>query len=137
MRFDLPGGGEMDVVTNSLAFFPVANGEEFRDLLLALAVSGPDAPKPTKAEQFIAAHPSVPKAFASAATPTSFAREVYNGIDAFIFVDAAGKRQPFRFQFVPVAGVEHMAPADAAKQRPISSSTSCRSAWPRGRSPSA
>ena len=118
MKFDLPGGGEMDVVTNSLAFFPVATGEEFRDLLLALAASGPEAAKPTKAEQFIAAHPSVPKAFASAATPTSFAREIYNGIDAFVFVDAAGKRQPFRFQFVPAAGVEHLAPADAAKQPP-------------------
>ena len=118
MKFDLPGGGEMDVVTNSLAFFPVATGEEFRDLLLALAASGPEAAKPTKAEQFIAAHPSVPKAFASAATPTSFARETYNGIDAFIFVDAAGKRQPFRFQFVPAAGAEHLAPADAAKQPP-------------------
>ena len=118
MKFALPGGGEMDVVTNSLAFFPVATGEEFRDLLLALAASGPDAAKPTKAEQFIAAHPSVPKAFASAQTPTSFARDIYNGIDAFIFVDAAGKRQPFRFQFVPVAGAEHMAPGDAAKQPP-------------------
>lgn len=118
MKFDLPGGGEMDVVTNSLAFFPVATGEEFRDLLQALAASGPDASKPTKAEQFIAAHPSVPKALASAATPTSFARETYNGIDAFIFVDAAGKRQPFRFQFVPVAGAEHMSPGDAAKQPP-------------------
>lgn len=118
MKFDLPGGGEMDVVTNSLAFFPVATGEEFRDLLQAVAASGPEAAKPTKAEQFIAAHPTVPKAFASAATPTSFARETYNGIDAFIFVDAAGKRQPFRFQFVPVAGAEHLSLADAAKQPP-------------------
>ena len=118
MKFHLADGGEMDVMSNSLAFFPVATGEEFRDLLQALTVSGPDAPKPTKAEQFIAAHPAVLKAFASASTPTSYAREIYNGIDAFIFVDAAGKRQPFRFQFVPVAGAEHMAPADAAKQAP-------------------
>lgn len=79
---------------------------------------GPDAAKPTKAGQFIAAHPSVLKSFASATTPTSFAREAYNGIDAFILVDAAGKRQPFHFQFVPVAGAEHMDPADAAKQPP-------------------
>jgi catalase len=136
IKFDLPGG-EMDVVTNSLAFFPVATGEEFRDLLQALAASGPDAAKPIKAEQFIAAHPSVPKAFASATTPTSFARETYNGIDAFIFVDAAGKRQPFRFQFVPAAEAEHMKPADAAKQPPDFSSTSCRSVWPRSRSHSA
>ncbi len=118
MKFHLADGGQMDVVTNSLAFFPVANGEEFRDLLQALAASGPEAAKPTRAEQFIAAHPSVPKAFGSVATPTSYARETYNGIDAFVFVDAAGTRQPFRFQFVPVAGAEHLAAADAALRGP-------------------
>ena len=36
-------------------------------------------------------------------------------MNAFIFVDAAGKRQPFRFQFVPVAGPEHVSPAESAK----------------------
>lgn len=118
MRFRPAGGGDMDVVTNSLAFFPVATGEEFLELLQALAASGPDAAKPTKAEQFIAAHPSVPKAFASTATPTSYARETYNGIDAFIFVNADGTRQPFRFQFAPVAGAEHLSPADAKARAP-------------------
>ncbi len=118
LKFHLAGGGEMDVVVNSLAFFPVATGEEFRDLLQALAASGPDAPKPTKVEQFIAAHPTVPKAFGSVSTPSSLARETYNGVNAFVFVDAAGKKQPFRFQFVPVAGAEHLSKADAAKQAP-------------------
>ena len=60
----------------------------------------------------------MPKAFGSVATPSSFARETYNGVDAFIFVDAAGKRQPFRFKIVPAAGTEHLSPADAAKQPP-------------------
>jgi catalase len=110
--------GDVDIVTNSLAFFPVATGEDFLALLQAFAASGPDAAKPTKADQFIAAHPSVGKAFGSVGTPSSFARETYNGVDAFVFVNAEGKRQPFRFQFVPVAGVEHLAPGDAAKQPP-------------------
>lgn len=118
MKFHIAPGDEMDVVTNSLAFFPVATGEEFRDLLMAVSESPPDAPKPTKIEQFIATHPAVPKAFASATTPSSFARETYNGVDAFIFINAAGKRQPFRFKFVPVAGNNHLTPADAAKQGP-------------------
>jgi catalase len=118
VKFHLPDGKDVDVVTNSLQFFPVATGEEFRDLLQALAASPPDAPHPTKAEQFFAAHPAAPKAFGSVATPSSFARETYNGVDAFIFVDAAGKRQPFRFRFVPVAGEEHIKPEDAAKLAP-------------------
>lgn len=118
LAFRPANGPSLDVVTNSLAFFPVATGEEFLALLQALAASGPDAPKPSPAEQFISTHPSVLKAFASATTPTSFARETYNGIDAFIFVNAAGERQPFRLQFVPVAGAEHLSAGDAAKMPP-------------------
>jgi catalase len=111
-------GTEVDVVTNSLPFFPVATGEDFLALLQALSVSGPDAPKPTKADEFIAAHPTVKKAFGAISTPASFAREIYNGVDAFIFVNAAGNRQPFRFRIMPAGGAEHLSPEDAAKQPP-------------------
>ena len=65
----------MDIVTNSLKFFPVATGEEFLGLLQAVAASGPDAAKPTPVERFVADHPTVPRAFASTTTPVSYARE--------------------------------------------------------------
>jgi catalase len=118
LRFHLADGGEMDVVTNSLKFFPVATGEDFLALLQAVAASGPDAKKPTPLEQFVAAHPTVPKAFASTSTPASYARETYNGVNAFVFVDAAGKRQPFRFRIAPVAGEAHLSAEEAAQQAP-------------------
>jgi catalase len=118
IKFQPTGAATVDVVTNSLPFFPVATGEDFLALLQANAVSGPTATKPTAADKFIATHPSVPAAFGALGTPSSFARESYNGIDAFIFVNAAGKRQPFRFKFVPAAGVDHLAPAAAAKMPP-------------------
>jgi catalase len=118
VKFHLPDGSEVDIVENSLKFFPLATGEEFRDLLQAIAESGPNAAKPTKLDAFFASHPAAPRAFASAETPVSFARETYNGIDAFVFVDAAGKRQPFRFQVVPEDGAEHLSQADAAKRAP-------------------
>ena len=35
-----------------------------------------------------------------------------------MFVDAAGKRQPFRFQIAPVDGPEHLTAEDAARQAP-------------------
>ena len=114
IKFRPAGAPPVDVVTNSLAFFPVATGEEFAELLKDISESPPDAPKPTKADQFIAAHPAVPKAFGSTTTPSSFAREVYNGVDAFIFVSADGKRQPFRFRIVPFEGAEHV---DAAASK--------------------
>jgi len=117
IKFHLPGGGETNMVINSLKFFPVANGEDFRDLLMAIADSPADAPKPTKLDQFIASHPSVPKALGTVSTPDSFADEVYYGIDAFIFVNKAGDRQAVRYIMQPVK-VVHLPPAVAEKKAP-------------------
>ena len=117
IKFHLPNGADTDMVINSLKFFPVATGEDFRDLLLALAESPPNAPKPTKFAQFAASHPSVPTAFATVSTPDSFADEEYYSIDAFVFVNATGARQAVRYQMIPER-VVHLAAADAAKQPP-------------------
>lgn len=117
LKFHLPGNAEMDVVVNSLPVFPVRTGEEFRDLLQAVAASPKDAPHPNKVEQFVAAHPSV-KAVGVLPTPASLANETYNGVNAFVFVDAAGKRQPFRFKFMPVGGTVYLTAEDAAKRAP-------------------
>jgi catalase len=118
LRFHLADGGEMDVVVNSLKFFPVATGEEFLALLQAAAASGPDVAKPTPLENFVAAHPTVPRALGSTSTPASYARETYNGINAFVLVDAAGERRPFRFRVAPVAGEAHLSAEEAARQTP-------------------
>ena len=117
IKYHLPDGSETDMVINSLKFFPVATGEDFRDLLLALAASPPDAAKPTKFEQFAASHPSVPAAFATVATPDSFADEEYYGVNAFVFVNKAGERQAVRYQMAPEHLV-HLSASDAAKQPP-------------------
>ncbi len=117
VKFHLPDGSETDIVINSLKFFPVATGEEFRDLLLALADSPPDAAKPTKFEQFVANHPSVPAAFGTVATPASFADEEYYGVDAFVFINKAGEKQAVRYQMAPEK-VVHLDKADAAKRAP-------------------
>ncbi|HET7924967.1 MAG TPA: catalase, partial [Rhodanobacteraceae bacterium] len=101
IKYHLPNGADTDMVIVSFKFFPVGTGEDFRDLLLAVSESGPDAPKPTKLDQFRASHPSVDKAGATVATPASFADENYFGIDAFVFVDKAGKRQAVRYQMIP------------------------------------
>jgi catalase len=105
------------MVTNSFKFFPVGTGEDFRDLLQAIVASPPDAPKPTKLEQFFASHPNAPKAIGSLPIPDSFADEEYHGIDAFIFVSKSGQRQAVRYLVVPEKLV-HITPEEAAKQPP-------------------
>jgi catalase len=117
IKYHLPGGNETDMVINSLKFFPVSTGEEFRDLLLAIADSPADAAKPTKLDQFVAAHPNVPAALATVATPDSFADEAYYGIDAFVLVNKAGEKQAVRYIMEPEHLV-HLTPDDAAKRPP-------------------
>jgi catalase len=117
IKYHLPNGADTDMVINSLKFFPVGTGEDFRDMLVAVSESGPDAPKPTKFDQFMASHPSVGKALATVATPASFADENYYGIDAFVFVDKAGKKQAVRYQMIPEK-VVHLSADDAAKKAP-------------------
>src|SRR5215468_8555089 len=117
LKYHLPGGADTDMVTNSLKFFPAGTGEDFRDLLLAIIASPPDAAKPTKLEQFFASHPNAPKAFGTAATPDSYADEEYHGINAFVFVSKTGQRQAVRYLLVPEKAV-HLTPEEAAKQSP-------------------
>jgi len=118
IKFHVADGSEVDVVTNSLKFFPVATGEDFRDLLAAIAASTPDSPHPNTLEQFVSTHPAVAAATGTVATPTSLARENYFGINAFVFADKAGKHQAFRFRILPAEGVQHMSAEDAGKQAP-------------------
>jgi catalase len=117
IKYHLPNGVDTDMVTNSFKFFPVGTGEDFRDLLQAIVASPPDAPKPTKLEQFFASHPNAPKAIGSLPIPDSFADEEYHGIDAFIFVSKSGERQAVRYVIAPEKLV-HITPEEAAKQPP-------------------
>jgi catalase len=115
VKYHVPGGPDTDMVTNSFKFFPVGTGEEFRDLLQAIVASPPDAPHPTKLEQFFGSHPNAPKAIGSLPIPDSFADEEYHGIDAFIFVSKSGKKQAVRYVITPEKLV-HISPEEAAKR---------------------
>ncbi|WP_407154589.1 catalase family peroxidase [Bradyrhizobium sp. STM 3557] len=117
VKFHLPDGSDMDIVINSLKFFPVSTSEEFHDLLVAISQSPPDAAKPTKLEQFAASHPTVPAALATVATPDSLAHEAYFGINAFVFVNKSGERQAIRYQMLPET-IVHLDKAEAAKRAP-------------------
>lgn len=110
-KFHLRDGSETDIVTNARKFFPVATGEEFRDLELAVAASV-GAPKPTPLDRFIETHPLVAIPLE---TPASLAQEQYNGLNTFILVNATGIRQPVRYQIVPPQ-VVHLTREQAAQR---------------------
>ena len=117
IKFHLPNGVDSDIVLNSLKFFTVATPEDFRDLQLPAATSPPGAPRSPQLEAFLESHPSVEKANATVGTPASFADEQYFGIDAFVFINQAGQRQPFRYIIAPEK-IVHLSEEDAAKKSP-------------------
>ena len=101
IKFHMPGGTDVDMVILGMRFFPVATGEQFRDLLVAISESPPGAPKPTPLDQFTASHPRFPAAFATGTVPDSFAHREYRSMDAFLLVDKAGHKQAVRYIMVP------------------------------------
>ncbi len=117
IKFHLPGGGESDIVANAFKFFPVATPEDFLALQLAAASSPPGAPMSPQLKAFLDSHPSVAKATATLGTPASFAEERYFGVDAFVFVNKAGKKQAFRYIIAPEK-VVHLSKEEAAKKSP-------------------
>jgi catalase len=94
--------------------FAVSTPQAFHDLLLASASKNPNAMK-----AFADANPEIAP-FAdwakSAPWTASFAEEPYNGLNAFIFSDGAGREHAVRWSLVPVAQPIPVSPADLEKR---------------------
>ncbi|MBS0159970.1 MAG: catalase family peroxidase [Nitrospira sp.] len=133
VKFSLPDGSKTDLVVLSFNGFPVATAEEFRDFLLAVAASGPDAPKPTAIEKFLAAHPAA-KNFVESPKPqpVSYATLPYFGINAFKFTNAKGAITFGRYQLRPVAGEHFLTQEQLATMGPDYLSTEIRERVRRG-----
>ena len=133
VKFSLPDGSKTDLVVLSFNGFPVATAEEFRDFLLAVAASGPDAQKPTAIEKFLAAHPAA-KNFVESPKPqpVSYATLPYFGINAFKFTNAKGAVTFGRYQLRPVAGEHFLTQEQLATMGPDYLSTEIRERVRRG-----
>lgn len=119
VKFKLRDGSTTDIVVLSFNGFPVATAEEFRDFLLAVAASGPDAPKPTAFENFLGSHPTA-KAFVEGPKPppVSFATLAYFGINTFKFTNARGVVTFGRYQLQPGAGQQVLTKEQVSKMGP-------------------
>ncbi|MET4570233.1 catalase family peroxidase [Rhodanobacter soli] len=107
LRFTQANGQQWRTGMNSMPVFPVATPQAF---FAQLQAQQPDPatgkPDPAKVAAFFAAHPETAafRAWAKTAKPSaSFATESYWGLNAFVFVDANGKRQPVRWRMAPEA----------------------------------
>jgi catalase len=133
VKFSLPDGSKTDLVVLSFNGFPVATAEEFRDFLLAVGASGPDAPKPTAIETFLASHPAA-KNFVESPKPqpVSYATLPYFGINSFKFTNAKGGVTFGRYQLRPVAGEHFLTQEQLGTAEPDYLSTEIRERVRRG-----
>jgi catalase len=111
IKFQLPDGSTTDIVGHSFNGFPTATSDQFRELLLAIAGSGPDAAKPTALDKFLQSHPIAKTFLTTQKTPASFGTIAYFGVNSFELTNHAGVRHFVRYQFLPAAG-EHLSTAD-------------------------
>jgi catalase len=114
LQFTQPNGQQWRTGMNSMPVFPIGTVEAFVDLMKATA---PDPktgkPDPAKPPAFFALHPEAQSflGWAKTAKPSaSFVTETYNSINAFVLVDAQGKRQAVRWSLVPEAKSDAPAP---------------------------
>lgn len=116
VKFMLPDGKTTDIVAHAFNGFPSPTADDFRDLLIALGASGPNAPKPTPLDTYLSSHPAA-KAFLTAPkpAPVSYGTLPYFGVNTFKFVNAKGDITYGRYQLRPVDGEQYLSDADAAK----------------------
>jgi catalase len=109
IRFVLAEHVHTDIISHSTDGFPARTGEEFLDVLQALATSDPANLSGSPLEAFLGSHPATlrfvqtPKPF-----PASFAQESYFGVSALKFINAAGESRFGRYRISPQAGKTYL-----------------------------
>ena len=119
IRFNLAEHVHTDIVSHSTDGFPTRTGQEFLELLTALATSDPKNLAGTPLEAFLGSHPKA-LAFVQAPkpAPSSFARESYFGVTAMKFTNKDRVSRFGRYRIVPEAGNDHLDDAAAAAKGP-------------------
>jgi catalase len=119
IAFKLPGGGVTDIVANGQNGFPAGTPADFVDFFGSFLASGPNTPKPTPFDQFLATHPNTARFLSTPnPQPASYATYSYFANNCFIFVNDRGQRQATRYQIIPLAGEQHLDSAVAAAKGP-------------------
>jgi catalase len=119
IKFHLPDGSDTDIVAHSFNGFPVATADEFRELMIAMASSGPGVTKPTPLDSFLTAHPAA-KTFLESQIPppASYATVSYFGVNAFKFSNGEGRITFGRYQIRPAEGEQPLPPAEGKSAQP-------------------
>ena len=114
IRFHLGEHVHTDIVSHSTDGFPTRTGQEFLELLRAIASTDPSKPSPSPVEIFLGTHPKALEFVqAPKPAPSSFARESYFGVTAMHFTNKDGASRFGRYRILPDGGNDHLDDAAA------------------------
>jgi catalase len=109
IRFHLGERVHTDIIGHSTDGFPTRTGQEFLELLRAIAASPDPSAANAPIKAFLGSHP---KALAFVQTPkpapSSFAREAYFSVVAYQFFNKEGAGRYARYRMTPEAGTDHL-----------------------------
>ena len=104
VKFKMPDGTTADIIGHSFNGFPTSDSDQFRELLLCIAKSGAEAPKPTALDNFFVTHPIAKTFLTTQKTPASYATISYFGVNSFEFTNKKNDSNFIRYQFIPEEG---------------------------------
>src|SRR5207253_10563828 len=104
IRFELPGGASTDLAAHSFNGFPVSDTDDLRELMLAIAASGPCAATTTALDRFLEFHTTARAFLSTQKTHASFATISYYGVGSFKFINAKGEIHYTLYQHVLAGG---------------------------------
>ena len=117
VRFALPSGGHSAWAALNIESFPARVPDDFLGLTDARRQGLPTGlPNPARFLAFLATHRHLWDGIARivlARTTVSFAHSAFHGLHAYWAVDAAGRRQAFRYHWLPAAGERRLSLATA------------------------
>ncbi len=118
IKFIMPDGRTTDIVGHSFNGFPTSDSDQFRELLLAIAASGPSGTIPNALDSFLAGHPVAKTFLTTQKLPASYASISYFGVNSFRFTNEAGISHIVRYQFIPEEGELFLTPDEYEKAGP-------------------
>ncbi len=119
IRFHLAEHSHTDIIGHSVDAFPVRTAEELIEFFMTLPLSGPDAPKPTPLEKFLAAHPAAGSFLqAPKPMPVSFAKEAFYSVSAYRFTNKEGSSAFGRYRVRPEGNPEFLEAQAASDTTP-------------------
>jgi catalase len=113
IRFQLAEHVHTDIICHSIDGFPVRTGQDFLEMLQAIAASASSKSSPSPIELFLGSHPAAYAFVQPTPAPSSFARQAYFAISAFRFTNRDGVTRHVRYRITPDAGIEYLDEATA------------------------